>query len=461
MQHGTRGTTALAVTLIGIFGILSTGSGCGMEDSEGLESTPDGVVSLVQGALTAGAVDTFDDGDVSDWHDFSDAKSTVTHRTSSSRAQNGTLSMKATYALAAGGYGGLEKLFSTKPDWSGTGSLTFWVYGLGTGHPFTVQIYDAGNERWETTFKVDFTGWRQMVLPFANFSRSGFQPSSALVNGVRDLGGVKGMALIVAAGGQSGSVYIDAMAISTSTTASVPASSTPAPPPPATGPAGTIVPLYIYPDATSSNWNALFTAHAANPTVPIVAIVNPGLTATTAKADSNYQRAVARLLTAGIKVAGYVPTTYGARPIADVKANIDRWATYYPGTNAVFFDEQGNKLGQEAYYREIATYAKSRGMTMTIGNPGTDVPTSFMGVLDTMMIYESLGIPTAARVGGWHANYDRKNFGIIPYGCGEADLAFVAVAKPTVGWIYLQSDNMPDPWDTLPAYFGKLVAALK
>ena len=54
-----------------------------------------------------------------------------------------------------------------------------------------------------------------------------------------------------------------------------------------------------------------------------------------------------------------------------------------------------------------------------------------------------------------------SNFGIIPYGCTEADLAFVPTAKLAVGWIYIQSDVMPNPWDSLPAYLGALVAALR
>jgi hypothetical protein len=452
-MQGARGTAALAAALIG--GIFS--AGCDGERVEGAEQ-----------GLTAGAVDAFDDGNVSDWHVFADANSTVDHRLSSSRVQNGTTSMKVTYALAAGGYGGLEKRFSPQADWSGTGSLAMWVYGLGTGHPFTVQVYDAGNERWETTFKVDFTGWKQQLMPFASFVKSGYQSPSAVVNGVPDFNGVRAIALVVAAGGQSGSVYIDALATTSSTTPSTtpPASSptvpsTPETPPVASAPTGMIIPLYLYPDKTSSNWDPLFTAHAANPTVPIVAIVSAGLTASTGDADANYQAGVARLLAAGIRVAAYVPTTYAARPLDEVKANIDRWLTYYPGIDAVFFDEQGYKAGQEDYYRQLDAYAKSKGMTMTIGNPGTDIPESFMGVLDTTMIYESLGLPTAARIGGWHANYDRKHFGIIPYGCSEADLAFVATAKQTVGWIYLQSDVMPNPWDSLPPFLGPLVAALK
>jgi hypothetical protein len=460
MQQRAGASAALTVALIG--GVFSAGCSFEVDGSE-KAVPPDG-----QG-LIAGAVDAFDDGNVTDWQDFADATSTVSHRLSSTRAQNGSTSMKVTYAIAAGGYGGVEKRFSSRVDWSGAGSLSMWVYGLGTGHPFTVQIYDGNNERWETTFKVDFTGWKQQLLPFASFAQSGFQSPSAIVDGVRDFGNAQAIALVVAGGGQSGSVYIDAMVTTTTTTSSgagAPATppsapSAPTTPPAASTPTGMIIPLYLYPDSTSSNWDPLFTAHAANPTVPIVAIVSAGLSDPAGDADANYQRAVARLLAAGIRVAGYVPTTYAARPLADVKANIDRWLTYYPGVDAIFFDEQGYKAGQEDYYRELAAYANSKGITMTIGNPGTDIPESFMGVLDITLIYESLGLPTAARIGGWHANYDRKHFGIIPYGCGEADLAFVPTAKKTVGWIYIQSDVLPNPWDSLPPYLGALVAALK
>jgi hypothetical protein len=394
-----------------------------------------------QGALAVGAVDDFEEGAGADWADFADASSTISHRLSSTQVQTGTTSLEVTYALAAGGYGGLERWFAAPLDWSGAGSLAMWVYGLGTGHPFTVQIYDAGGERWETTFTVGFTGWRRQVMPFASFVQSAFQPAGVVANGVRDFAGVRGMALIVASGGQAGSVYVDAIATQ--------------------GATGTIVPLYIYPDSTSSNWDPLFAAHAANPTVPVVAVVSAGLTPAEVEPDPNYQSGVARLLAAGMTVAGYVPTTQGARPVAEVKNNIDQWLADYPGVTAIFFDEQGTAAGQEAYYREISDYAKSRGIAMTIGNPGTDVPASFVGVLDTMMIYEGQGLPSAAEVGGWHADYDRRSFGIIPYGCSAADLAFVPTAKQTVGWIYVQGDALPNPWDSLPPYLGELFAALQ
>jgi hypothetical protein len=40
------------------------------------------------------------------------------------------------------------------------------------------------------------------------------------------------------------------------------------------------------------------------------------------------------------------------------------------------------------------------------------------------------------------------------------DTTFVASAKQRVGYVYLQSDNLPNPWDSVPSYFGDLVSAL-
>ena len=41
------------------------------------------------------------------------------------------------------------------------------------------------------------------------------------------------------------------------------------------------------------------------------------------------------------------------------------------------------------------------------------------------------------------------------------DPAFVAAARAKVGFIYLTDDTLPNPWDTLPAYFPELLGALE
>jgi hypothetical protein len=116
-------------------------------------------------------------------------------------------------------------------------------------------------------------------------------------------------------------------------------------------------------------------------------------------------------------------------------------------------------VGLESYYAGLTAYAKSHGFDFTIGNPGSDSRASYVGTVDVMLIYESDGLPTATRLAGWHATYDKKNFGIIPYAV-SMDTAFVQAAKQAVGYIYLQNDTLPNPWDTVPSYFGALVAEL-
>jgi hypothetical protein len=438
-------------------------------------------------------VDSFDDNDVSDWQDFAGTASTMSHRISSSHAQSGRLSMKLTYTVGAGGYAGVERTFSPGPDWSAATALSLWVYGAGSGHRFVVQLYDAGGERWESAFLVDFTGWRLQTLPFAAFTPSSFQPSGAVVDGRRDLAGIQGLALIPAASGSS-TVYVDSLALSA--TAVAPsgtggragtggasgtggvsgiggasgtggvsgiggASGTggaPVAPPPATGATATLIPLYSYP--TDASWTVVASAKLAHPTVPVVAIVNPD-NGPGSSVDTSYTSGIAKLRAAGVKVIGYVYTSYGARGSAEVRADIDRWRTFYPGVSGIFFDEQANTTGLETYYKALSTYVKQTGMDFTVGNPGADTAPSYVGTVDLILIYESAGVPSLASLDGWHRNYDRGNFGVIPYGCPTSSAAFVQSARDRVGYIYLQSDTLPNPWDTVPSYLSTLLGQLQ
>ena len=120
-----------------------------------------------------------------------------------------------------------------------------------------------------------------------------------------------------------------------------------------------------------------------------------------------------------------------------------------------------NTAGDEAYYKGLDQFAKSKGLTVTVGNPGSDTLASFVGTVDTILIYESEGLPKVSSLHVFSGQYDRKNFGVIPYGVPALDASFVAAARADVGFIYLTDDNLPNPWDTLPAYFSSLLAALE
>ena len=200
-------------------------------------------------------------------------------------------------------------------------------------------------------------------------------------------------------------------------------------------------------------------AKRAHPTVNVIAVVNPS-NGPGGSQSSAYTSGIAGLVSAGIRVIGYVATGYGARSQATVQADIDRWKSFYPAVSGIFFDEQSNAAANVTFYRSLSQYAKGQGLTYTVGNPGTDTSESYVGVLDTMLIYESKGLPSMSALSGWHAKYPAANFGVIPYGA-NMDATFVHNARTYVGYVYINNDVLPNPWDSLPPYFADLLTALE
>jgi hypothetical protein len=218
--------------------------------------------------------------------------------------------------------------------------------------------------------------------------------------------------------------------------------------------AGTIVPLYTYP--THSSWSAIVAAKNNHPTVPVIAVVNPA-SGPGSTVDSTYTTGINNLRAAGIKVLGYVATGYTARSEALVQTEMDRWRSFYPAVNGIFFDEMSNTSGQENYYRRQDAYARSKGFTYTVGNPGTDTVASYVGVVDTIIVYESAGL---APLPTWYQQFPRDKFAVIPYKVPAVDVNYVATTKQSIGFIYMTNDDLPNPWDSLPVYFPALLDEL-
>ncbi|HEX2660609.1 MAG TPA: spherulation-specific family 4 protein, partial [Polyangia bacterium] len=236
--------------------------------------------------------------------------------------------------------------------------------------------------------------------------------------------------------------------------------SEPAPPPaPAPDLTGTLVPLYSYP--TNPAWRMVIDAKLAHPTVPVVAVINPS-NGPGASKNTDFANGIAALAKAGVRVLGYVSTSYTKRAESLVHADIDTYRSWYPEVSGIFFDEQANTVGNEDYYRRVDAYARTKGFDFTVGNPGADTAPSYVGTVDMILIYESSGLPAGNKANAdWHANYDRHNFGIIPYGVQTLDAAYIAQVKSKVGYVYVTGDTLPNPWDTVPAYFGDLLAQLE
>jgi hypothetical protein len=198
----------------------------------------------------------------------------------------------------------------------------------------------------------------------------------------------------------------------------------------------------------------------AHPTVTVRAIINPDSGPGAAK-DSSYTTGTAILAQAGVVVLGYVATTVAMKPEAQVEAEIDSYVSWYPAVRGIFFDEMSNSAGDEGYYAALTAYVKGKGLDLTVGNPGTDTLQSFVGTVDTMLIYEDGGLPSIASLGGWYTQYPKSNFGIIPYDVPSFPATFVGQARADVGFIYVTDANLPNPWASLPPYFDSLLAALE
>ncbi len=218
---------------------------------------------------------------------------------------------------------------------------------------------------------------------------------------------------------------------------------------------GVIVPLYSYP---GQNWDDLAAIKTSNPSVPIVAIINPA-SGPGASQDANYVSGVQDLKAAGIVVIGYVWTNYGDRPTSTVRSEIVKYKNWYQ-VDGVFFDAMSNLRGKLKYYNNLDNYAKARGLTLTVGNPGTDTNPIYIGSVDNIVIYENAGTPALDYLDGWHSGYDKSNFSFSAYNVPSLDSSFVSSASQYVGLMYITDDNLPNPYDTLPSYLQNLVSAL-
>ena len=217
---------------------------------------------------------------------------------------------------------------------------------------------------------------------------------------------------------------------------------------------GSIVPLYTYP--SDASWTAIIAAKKAHLAVRVIAIVNPN-SGPGDSVDATFTSGIAKLVAADVVPIGYVSTNYGKRGAAAVNADVDKWRASYPAVAGIFFDEQSVQAGDEAFYRDASSHAKGKGFTLTVGNPGTGVPDSYLDTVDIMLNYESAGLPSLNSLAKYAPH--REHFAIIPY-AAAFDATYAKAAANSVAYVYITNDDLPNPWDSLPSTFGDLLGAL-
>lgn len=144
-----------------------------------------------------------------------------------------------------------------------------------------------------------------------------------------------------------------------------------------------ILPLYIYPD-NSSSWSPLYDALEANPDLKFTVIVNPSSgPGSSTYPDDDYSAALLTLSTySTVQTVGYVRTGYATRNISTILSEISRYAGWATKSSAfamqgIFFDEAPHEYSSTAvdYMRTINEAVKNatglQGERTVIHNPGT------------------------------------------------------------------------------------------
>lgn len=217
---------------------------------------------------------------------------------------------------------------------------------------------------------------------------------------------------------------------------------------------GLLIPLYTEP---GSSWSEIESAKATYPSVNFIVVINPN-DGPGASYSSTWASAITQMQNAGVTVIGYTPTFYGAASLSSVESQIQTYSTWYK-VNGVFLDNMAENPGYETYYSMLTTYAKSLGQTYVVGNPGTTGATSYVGTVDTMLVYEDPGLPPSTVVSSAYPGYSSTNFATVGYAIPEPSQAYIDTMSSSAHLLYF-TDASGNPYDTLPSYFLNEVAML-
>jgi Spherulation-specific family 4 len=228
---------------------------------------------------------------------------------------------------------------------------------------------------------------------------------------------------------------------------------------------GFLVPAYFYPSGAGNGlWEAL---NGTATRVPLIAILNPS-SGPGSSADNNYRRVIPALRSAGGRVIGYIHTSYTARPLDDVKGDVDRYLLFYT-VDGFFVDEMDNRnlAASYAYYADLYQFIKSKSAAYVVfGNPGTTTQEEYLArpCADTLVTYEHNTGYASYVPDRWVTNYPAHRFAHLPYAVSSAVTMtnYIHLARTrNAGFIFVTDDVLPNPWDTLPAYWGSEVSLLQ
>jgi len=172
-----------------------------------------------------------------------------------------------------------------------------------------------------------------------------------------------------------------------------------------------LVPLYIYPTATS--WQPLLDAAAAHPELAFKVVVNPANGPGSSELpDANYLAGLAALAAlSNVQVLGYVHCSWGQRERAAVEQDVLVYAGWASRSVAaggaplrvdgIFLDEAPADAGQVGAMAATARFIRGRldvrPAATVIYNPGMVVHAAFYQAADHVVVFENFTAELGAR----------------------------------------------------------------
>jgi hypothetical protein len=219
--------------------------------------------------------------------------------------------------------------------------------------------------------------------------------------------------------------------------------------------ASLLIPLYIYPTGggIEANWAQIILQAREHQGIQCYVVANPSSGPGTST-DGNYTDAIKKMQGAGVKVLGYVASTFAAKSLQNVKDEIASWVSLYPGVDGLFVDEVKYEASlsdaTKAYYQAIYSYARQARLYPVVGNPGCAVPEAYFtnALFDICVVHEGDAWPTKAALSlyAYNTDYDRKRRAVLVYDEAWSTASFKMCLK-YVGSAYC--NNTTGPWDSI------------
>ncbi|MEX2785164.1 spherulation-specific family 4 protein [Streptococcus sp. H49] len=229
-----------------------------------------------------------------------------------------------------------------------------------------------------------------------------------------------------------------------------------------------ILPAYRYANQGDDYWTRITAVGGSQ--IPYV-IINPDSGPGTAP-NADFSRQIADNRNAGIQNIAYVKTDYFNRSLADIRADVDRYAAFYGTDNiaGIFFDEAGSGTNPNdlQVMADLYTYVKNTYPNMTvIANPGRSIA-------DDMSPYADIWLTSEVSAEDYINNFpqpqsnfenDSANANRIFHLIYAADPAqydtLIELARQrNAGWLMITDDVQSNPYDELPTDFENLMSRI-